>query len=261
MAESPKKPEERKANRRGAARLAAVQALYQMELAQKGINEIFAEFESHWIGREVEGIEFKPSDIEFFRNVITGVVENQRAIDVKIDKALSEGWPLRRVEAVLRAILRAGGYELMYRKDVPARVVITEYVDVTHGFYDEDEPGLVNAVLDAIRGENAGDALRFYPGSPRVVRRLLRPVDRMVLVELNKKDCENLGGLFRGDRQTTVYLMDGYQSLKAFLPPKERRGLIFIDSSFDRAREFDAGTAVYVKGLTAAQLKAALKLP
>ena len=71
------------------------------------------------------------------------------------------------------------------------------------------------------------------------MRRLLRPVDRLVLVELNRKDCENLGALFGGDRRTTVHLMDGYQSLKAFLPPKERRGLIFIDSSFDRAREFD----------------------
>jgi N utilization substance protein B len=133
---------------RSAARLAAVQALYQMDVSGTSVLDALAEFEAFWIGREVEGIEFKPSDIEFFRNVITGVVESQRAIDMKIDKALSEGWPLRRVEAVLRAILRAGGYELMYRKDVPARVVITEYVDVTHGFYGDDEPGLVNAVLD-----------------------------------------------------------------------------------------------------------------
>lgn len=133
---------------RSAARLAAVQALYQMDVSGTSVIDALAEFEAFWIGREVEGIEFKPSDIEFFRNVISGVVENQRPIDVKIDKALSEGWPLRRVEAVLRAILRAGGYELMFRKDVPARVVITEYVDVTHGFYGEDEPGLVNAVLD-----------------------------------------------------------------------------------------------------------------
>ncbi|KLK94855.1 antitermination protein NusB [Microvirga vignae] len=135
---------------RSAARLAAVQALYQMDLSGKTVVDALAEFEAFWIGREVEGVEFKPSDIEFFRNVISGVVQNQRAIDVKIDKALAEGWPLRRVEAVLRAILRAGGYELMFRKDVPARVVITEYVDVTHGFYGEDEPGLVNAVLDTL---------------------------------------------------------------------------------------------------------------
>jgi N utilization substance protein B len=138
---------------RSAARLAAVQALYQMDVSGKSVIDALAEFEAFWIGREVEGIEFKPSDTEFFRNVISGVVQNQRAIDVNIDKALAAGWPLRRVEAVLRAILRAGGYELMFRKDVPARVVITEYVDVTHGFYGEDEPGLVNAVLDTLTRE------------------------------------------------------------------------------------------------------------
>jgi len=103
----------------------------------------------------------------------------------------------------------------------------------------KDVPDEFIPYFGAIKGENKLGELRFYPGSPRIVRRLLRPCDRMVLVELNKKDCENLGALFGGDRQTTVHLMDGYQSLKAFLPPKERRGLIFIDSSFDRAREFD----------------------
>ena len=113
----------------------------------------------------------------------------------------------------------------------------------------KDVPDEFIPYFDAIRGENAGNALRFYPGSPRIVRRLLRPVDRMVLVELNKKDCENLGGLFGSDRQTAVHLMDGYQSLRAFLPPKERRGLVFIDSSFDRAREFDRLT----NGLVEAQ--------
>jgi N utilization substance protein B len=138
---------------RSAARLAAVQALYQMDVSGKSVIDALAEFEAFWIGREVEGIEFKPSDTEFFRNVISGVVQNQRAIDVNVDKALAAGWPLRRVEAVLRAILRAGAYELMFRKDVPARVVITEYVDVTHGFYGEDEPGLVNAVLDTLARE------------------------------------------------------------------------------------------------------------
>jgi len=133
---------------RSAARLAAVQALYQMDVSGKSVIDALAEFEAFWIGREVEGIEFKPSDVNFFRDILSGVVKNQRAIDVKIDKALAEGWPLKRIEAVLRAILRAGGYEMMFRKDVPARVVITEYVDVAHGFYGEDEPGLVNAVLD-----------------------------------------------------------------------------------------------------------------
>jgi 23S rRNA (adenine2030-N6)-methyltransferase len=110
----------------------------------------------------------------------------------------------------------------------------------------KDAPDEFIPYFEAIRGENTGTALRFYPGSPRIVRRLLRPVDRMVLVELNKKDCESLGGLFGGDRRVQVHLMDAYQSLKAFLPPKERRGLVFIDSSFDRAREFDRLTDALV---------------
>jgi transcription antitermination protein NusB len=150
---------------RSAARLAAVQALYQMDVSGTGVVDALAEFEAFWIGREVEGIEFKPSDTTFFRDVLSGVVNNQRAIDMNIDKTLAAGWPLARVEAVLRAILRAGGYELMYRKDVPARVVITEYVDVTHSFYDEDEPGLVNAVLDTLAREvRAGELERKAAG-------------------------------------------------------------------------------------------------
>ncbi len=138
---------------RSAARLAAVQALYQMDVAGKSVIDVFAEFEAFWIGREVEGVTFQPSDTGFFRDIVSGVLENQRPIDQKVDAALAAGWPLRRIEAVLRAILRAGAFELMYRKDVPVRVAITEYVDVTHSFYGEDEPGFVNAVLDAIARE------------------------------------------------------------------------------------------------------------
>src|SRR5215213_9805355 len=138
---------------RSAARLAAVQALYQMEVSGKGVIDALAEFEAFWIGREVEGISFKPAENEFFRDILGGVVREQRPIDVKVDAALSAGWPLKRVDAVLRAILRAGAYELMFRKDVPARVAISEYVEVAHSFYSEDEPGLVNAVLDAIARE------------------------------------------------------------------------------------------------------------
>jgi transcription antitermination protein NusB len=144
---------------RSAARLAAVQALYQMEVSGKGVIDSLAEFEAFWIGREVEGISFKPAENEFFRDILGGVVREQRPIDVKVDAALSAGWPLKRVEAVLRAILRAGAYELMFRKDVPARVAISEYVEVAHSFYSEDEPGLVNAVLDAIAREVRGNEL------------------------------------------------------------------------------------------------------
>jgi 23S rRNA (adenine2030-N6)-methyltransferase len=102
----------------------------------------------------------------------------------------------------------------------------------------KDVPNALVPYLEVVRAENEHGTLRFYPGSPRIVRRLLRPNDRMVLIELNRKDCEELEALFRGDRQVIVRSMDGYQALRAFLPPKERRGLVFIDSSFDRAQEF-----------------------
>ena len=145
--------EARKANRRGAARLAAVQALYQMDIAATPINDIFAEFESHWIGREVEGSQYLPAEAAFFRGVVDGVLADQRQLDPMIDKALSRGWPLKRIEALMRAVLRAGAFELSSRSDVPARVVVSEYVDVAHAFLDKDETGMVNAVLDQLARE------------------------------------------------------------------------------------------------------------
>ncbi|WP_458760771.1 transcription antitermination factor NusB [Afipia sp. TerB] len=147
MADAPKTAP-RKANRRGAARLAAVQALYQMDIGGAGINDIFAEFESHWLGNEVEGDTYLPAEAAFFRDVVSGVVKDQGKIDPLLDDALNQGWPLKRIDAILRAVLRAGAYELDHRKDVPARVVIKEYVDVAHAFVEKDEVGLVNAVLD-----------------------------------------------------------------------------------------------------------------
>src|SRR6186713_1439511 len=115
----------RKANKRGAARLAAVQALYQMDLAGTGLNEILAEFESHWIGQEVEGEQYLPAQKTFFREIIGGVLQEQREIDPIVDNTLSKSWPLKRIETMLRAVLRAGAFELMYRKDVPGKVVVT----------------------------------------------------------------------------------------------------------------------------------------
>lgn len=153
MAETKKiqpKTTEKKANRRGAARLAAVQALYQMDIGGSGINDIFAEFESHWLGNEVEGDQYLPAEEAFFRDVVGGVVRDQAKLDPLIDDALSKGWPLKRIDAILRAVLRAGSYELEHRLDIPARVVVSEYVDVAHAFVEKDETGLVNAVLDQI---------------------------------------------------------------------------------------------------------------
>lgn len=143
-------PQPKKANRRGAARLAAVQALYQMDIAGAGLNDVFAEFESHWLGSEVEGEKYLPAEAAFFRDVVSGVVRDQKALDPLIDQALARGWPLKRIDAIIRAVLRAGSYELEHRKDVPARVVVTEYVDVASAFVDKDETGMVNAVLDQI---------------------------------------------------------------------------------------------------------------
>jgi transcription antitermination protein NusB len=145
--------------KRSAARLAAVQALYQMDIAGKGLAEAMAEFEAHWIGREVEGVTFRPAEAAFFRDILTGVIREQTAIDRRIDAALAQGWPLKRVEAVLRAVLRAGAYEILYRRDVPVRAAISEYVDVARAFYGDDEPGLVNAVLDAVARETREDEL------------------------------------------------------------------------------------------------------
>jgi len=148
----------RKANRRGAARLAAVQALYQMEVAGAGLNEILAQFESHWLGREVEGEQYLPAEAAFFRDIVSGVIEAQRDLDPRIDAALQATWPLKRIEAILRSVLRAGAYELEKRTDIPARVIVSEYVDVAHAFVDKTETGMVNAVLDRLaRNARAGE--------------------------------------------------------------------------------------------------------
>jgi transcription antitermination protein NusB len=140
----------RKANMRGAARLAAVQALYQMDLAGTGLNEILAEFESHWLGGEVEGVQYRPAEADFFRDIIGGFVAAQVRLDPQIDAALARGWPLGRIDAVVRAVLRAAAYELEQRRDVPARVVVAEYVDVAGAFLGKAETGMVNAVLDQL---------------------------------------------------------------------------------------------------------------
>jgi N utilization substance protein B len=139
-----------KPRERSAARLAAVQALYQMDIAGTQLPELVAEFKRHWIGREVEGDRYAKAEVEHFRDVAEGVVREQRTLDPTVDATLAQGWPLKRVETVLRAVLRAGAYELLFRPEIPARVVISEYVDVAAAFLDEEETGMVNAVLDRL---------------------------------------------------------------------------------------------------------------
>jgi N utilization substance protein B len=135
---------------RSAARLAAVQALYQMEIAGTSLPDVLTEYEGHWIGREVDGQKSPEAEAAYFRDVVSGVLREQRIIDPLVDDVLARGWPLKRVEAVLRAVLRAGAYELQYRPEVPARAVVSEYVNVAGAFLDGEETGMVNAVLDAL---------------------------------------------------------------------------------------------------------------
>ena len=140
----------RPANQRGAARLAAVQALYQMDVGRQTLEDTLSQFNAHMLGREVEGEQYLPADADFFRQIVTGVIKSQLDIDPIIDKALSNDWPVGRIDATLRAILRGAAFELLRRKDIPQGVVISEYVDIAKAFYEDDAPRLVNAVLDNI---------------------------------------------------------------------------------------------------------------
>lgn len=143
---APDKP----ANQRGAARLAAVQALYQMDVGRQSLEDTLAQFETYNLGREIEGEQYLPADADFFGQIVRGVIKAQLDIDPMIDNALTDGWPVGRIDATLRAILRAATFELLRRRDIPPNVVITEYVDVAKAFYEDDAPRMVNGVLDAI---------------------------------------------------------------------------------------------------------------
>ncbi len=139
-----------RASSRSTARLAAVQALYQMDMTGIDLNEVIAEFEAHRLGLDIEGLQYADAEAAFFRDLVEGVVREQLRIDPLIDKQLAEGWRLARVDSILRAILRAGAYEILIRGDVPVRVVISEYVDIAHAFFGEEEPKVVNGILDRL---------------------------------------------------------------------------------------------------------------
>lgn len=146
------------ANKRGAARLAVVQALYQMEITGIGLLEVVAEYEELRLGQEIDGDKYIEADADWFRTTLGGVIELQKTIDPVIHASLPESWPLRRLEIILRAIMRAGVYELVKRKDVPAVVVITEYVDIAKAFFEGDEWRMVNGLLDGVaRKTSAND--------------------------------------------------------------------------------------------------------
>ncbi len=135
---------------RTAARLSAVQALYQMDLAQTDLNDVITEFVAHRFGAKAEDRSLADADREFFTALVRGVVRRQREIDPIIDQQLADGWRLTRIDSILRAVLRSGVFELLERTDVPPRVIISEYINTAHAFFDSDEPRVVNGVLDKL---------------------------------------------------------------------------------------------------------------
>ena len=135
---------------RSAARLAAVQALYQLEMEGTPMAQLLHEFHEHRLGATIEDVTYANAEVDFFNDVVKGVDARRDEIDTNISAKLSEGWSIDRLDRPMRQILRAGTYELLARKDLPAGVIINEYVDVADAFYAKREKGFVNGVLDAI---------------------------------------------------------------------------------------------------------------
>jgi len=135
---------------RSAARLAAVQALYQHEMEETPIPVLLHEFHQHRLGATIEGAQYADAEVDFFDDVVSGVHARSAEIDGLITARLAEGWALARLDRPMRQILRAGAYELAARIDVPTGTIISEYVDVAKAFYDKKEAAFVNGLLDAV---------------------------------------------------------------------------------------------------------------
>ena len=154
-------------NARRAARLAAVQAIYQMELAGADAENVIEEFTAHRFTRAADMPAGRP-DETFFADLVRGVPANQVEIDRALAGALAAGWTFKRIDSILRAILRAASYELVGRHDVPAKVVIDEYLEIAHAFFNGDEPGFVNAILDRLaRTKRAAEFGALPPDAER----------------------------------------------------------------------------------------------
>ncbi|WGM47612.1 Transcription antitermination protein NusB [Brevundimonas sp. NIBR10] len=135
---------------RTVARLAAVQALYQMELAGEGVETVISEFSNHRFDADIEGEPLAEADEEWFAGIVRGVIANQRDIDAAIKARLASNWRLERLDATLRALLRSGAWELAHKPDVPREIVLDEYVELAKAFFDEAEAKFVNAALDGV---------------------------------------------------------------------------------------------------------------
>ena len=139
------------ARRRSNARLAAVQALYQLELNPgRGAQSVIGEFVHHRLGREIDGERYGAADEALFADIVGGVAADRERLDESISAALSDAWPLARLETLLRLILEAGAYELVHRADIPPRVTLSEYIAIAYAFFDGREPILANGVLDRL---------------------------------------------------------------------------------------------------------------
>ncbi|SNY93091.1 NusB antitermination factor [Cohaesibacter sp. ES.047] len=157
----------RTANQRGSARLGAVQALYQMDIGGTPLTNVLQEFELYRLGKEVDEELYLPADFDYFKDLVCGVVREQRTLDPMIHFALEKGWPLARIDSTMRALLRCGLYELESRKDVPAAVILTEYVDVAKAFFEGEEPRMVNGVLDALARKVRPDEVKHKPSATK----------------------------------------------------------------------------------------------
>lgn len=135
---------------RSAARLGAVQALYQHEMQGDPLPRLLHEFHNHRLGQEIEGADYAEADIAFFDDLVTGTAARQDEVDALISGALATGWAMDRLDRPMRALLRAATYELVARADVSAATVIDEYVEVSHAFHAEKEAKFVNALLDTV---------------------------------------------------------------------------------------------------------------
>lgn len=138
---------------RSAARLAAVQALYQLEMEKTALRTLLHEFHQHRLGATIDDVELADAEVDFFDDLVTGVDARRDEIDALIEAKLATGWSLARLDRPMRQILRTGTYELLARADVPVGSVISEYVDVAHAFYDKRETAFVNGLLDAVAKE------------------------------------------------------------------------------------------------------------
>ncbi|MXO60219.1 transcription antitermination factor NusB [Altererythrobacter salegens] len=139
-----------RAQSRSAARLAAVQALYQQCMEGTALAKLLNEFHQHRLGREIDEDQYADADVDFFDDLVSGTLARGDEIDALLEARLAEGWSLARLDRTLLQILRAGSYELMARADVPVGTAISEYVDVAHAFFDEREAKFVNGVLDKV---------------------------------------------------------------------------------------------------------------